>query len=140
MAVNPDHINAAFEAGAAILLSLNVWQLYHDKKVSGVKVSPTVFLTVWGGWNLYYYPSLGQDWSFFAGIAVVTVNAVWVSLAIFFNRKNRGGSAHVYALDERSKHMRDYLDLIEMSQRPPFPIQTRSIKASKGRAHIDDDG
>lgn len=72
----PDHVNAFFEGGGALLQTLNVRQLLHDKTVRGVHWGPLSFWTAWGCWNVVYYPSLGQWWSFAGGVSVVAVNAV----------------------------------------------------------------
>ena len=59
-----DAINAAFEGGMVFVLGRSVLQLYRDKRVAGLHWSLVAFTTTWGAWNLYYYPSLGQWWSF----------------------------------------------------------------------------
>ena len=88
----PDTINGVFELGSAVMLLLNVRMLLRDRKVSGVHWAPTAFFTVWGIWNLWYYPSLGQWMSFAGGCAIVVVNTVWLALAIRFSR-NSGNPA-----------------------------------------------
>lgn len=72
-----DTINALFELGGSLLIWLNVRTILKDKVVKGVFWPVNVFYTLWGVWNMYYYPSLGQSWSFWAGIGVVVGNAVW---------------------------------------------------------------
>lgn len=85
--VTQDYFNAMFEFVSSMLLMINVVRLYRDKKLAGVSIIPTVFFILWGVWNLYYYPSLNQTWSFVGGIFVVVVNAVWLVLAIYYRRK-----------------------------------------------------
>lgn len=75
---SPDHINGLFEAGGAIMLARNCLQLYRDKMVRGVHWAATAFFASWGLWNLYYYPSLGQWWSFTGGCALVSFNVFWL--------------------------------------------------------------
>jgi hypothetical protein len=87
--VTPDTINAVFEAGGAVATLWNVVRLVRDRRVSGVSVGSTVWWTCWGGWNLFYYPALAQWWSFASGIGVVTTNAAWVGLAMYYIRKAR---------------------------------------------------
>lgn len=82
-----DVVNAAFECMGAIALTRNVAALMRDKKVRGVSLAPTVFFTAWGFWNLYFYPSLGQWCSFFAGLLPAALNVCWLTLAIRY-RKN----------------------------------------------------
>lgn len=73
--------NAAFELGGALLIWLNVRQLLRDRQIRGVFWPVNLFYTLWGMWNLYYYPSLGQWLSFYAGLGVVLGNAAWCALA-----------------------------------------------------------
>jgi ABC-type transport system involved in cytochrome c biogenesis permease subunit len=85
----PDLVNGSFELFGGILNILNIFELVKKKRVMGVSVIPVIFFTLWGIWNLYYYPHLGQRFSFKGGIAVVIVNTVWVALAIYYNKKNK---------------------------------------------------
>lgn len=85
--MTPDQINAVFEFLSAVFISMNVRRLYRDKKVAGVSLWPTAFFTSWCVWNLYFYPALGQWWSFGAGILIGLVNATWLTLAVYYNGK-----------------------------------------------------
>lgn len=85
--MTPDHINAVFEGGGAVLLCLNVRRLYQDKRLQGVSLVPTVWWNIWGFWNVYYYAALVQPLSFWAGIGVVTLNTIWVGLALYYRHK-----------------------------------------------------
>jgi hypothetical protein len=85
--LTPDTINAMFEAGAAALLCMNVRRLWIDKKLSGVAFWPVVWFNVWGAWNLYYYRSLDQRASWFAGMAVFAVNTAWVAMAVYYGTR-----------------------------------------------------
>lgn len=87
--MTPDLINGLFEFGGAAFNFLNIQAIWRDKKVRGVSVVPSTFFTAWGFWNLYYYPSLDQWWSFTGGLAIVTMNTVWVVLALYYGRKDR---------------------------------------------------
>jgi uncharacterized membrane protein YfcA len=82
-----DIINAVFELGGGILLILNCFKLHKDKQIKGISISVTAFFTVWGYWNLYYYPSLNQWFSLFGGILIVAANTVWVLMAIHYSKK-----------------------------------------------------
>lgn len=88
--MTPDLINGLFEFTGAIMLSRNVVQLHRDKMVKGVHWNATAFFTSWGLWNLYYYPALDQWWSFAGGLAIVSVNAVWLAQTFYYLRKNSG--------------------------------------------------
>lgn len=76
-----DLCNAVFELGGAMLIWLNVRQLWRDQQIRGVFWHVNVFYTLWGVWNMFYYPSLGQWLSFWAGLGVVLGNAAWCVLA-----------------------------------------------------------
>lgn len=83
----PDTINGAFEALAAVATWRNVLQLWRDKQVRGSYWPAWAFFTLWGVWNLFYYPFLGQWASFAGGVLLVTGNAVWTSLAVLYRRR-----------------------------------------------------
>jgi len=72
-----------------IFLWLNVLRLYRDKLVRGWDWRVMVFFTVWGFWNLYYYPHLDQWLSFVAGAFIAVTNAVYLALALYYIRKER---------------------------------------------------
>jgi hypothetical protein len=76
----PDLINGLFELFGAVSIWMNVWTILHHKQTRGVSKFSTAFFTTWGFWNLYYYPFLGQWMSFAGGMAIVSGNAVWLSL------------------------------------------------------------
>ncbi len=78
-----DAINGLFELAGAALVLLNVRALWRDRVLRGVHWGPTVFFTAWGLWNLVYYPSLSQWWSFAGGLALVIVNALWLGLLMY---------------------------------------------------------
>lgn len=82
-----DLINSLFELSAAGFLLLNVLQLRKDKEVKGVHILPTFVFSMWGIWNLFYYSSLNQWFSFVAGISVLIVNAWWLSMVFFYRKK-----------------------------------------------------
>lgn len=111
-----DVVNAIFEGGGAILLTMNVRRLYLDKKLAGVALPPTIWFNVWGAWNLYYYFAIGQRASWCAGMGVFLVNSAWVSLAIYYTRRKpaptrgewmqtRSGLAY-YPTDPRPEEVR----------------------------------
>ena len=82
--MNPDVINAAFEIGATAALSFHVQAIVRAKRVLGVSIVPIVFYQLWGGWNLFYYPALGQSLSFAAGVGVFAMNSVHVCLMLYY--------------------------------------------------------
>ncbi len=86
-----DLTNGSFEMIGSVMLSRNVWQLYTDKIVRGVHWWATAFFASWGFWNLGYYPSLDQWFSFTGGVVIVLVNTVWLGQMFYYNRKERQG-------------------------------------------------
>lgn len=76
-----DIINALFEAFGAYTAWRNFAQLYREREIKGVYWPMWGFFTMWGLWNVFYYPSLGQWFSFVAGVALLAGNAAWTVLA-----------------------------------------------------------
>lgn len=85
-----DLINACFEGGGAVLLTLNVRRILRDKSVQGISLIPTFWWTAWGFWNVAYYHAVACPVSMWAGVAVVSVNAVWVGLALHYKWRESG--------------------------------------------------
>lgn len=79
--MTPDMLNAAFEFVGALFLAADSRDLYRDKLLRGVYWPGRVFFASWGAWNVLYYPSIGQTFSFIAGLLVLAVNTVWCVLA-----------------------------------------------------------
>jgi len=84
-----DMINGIFEIAAGILIWANCYRVYKDKQVKGVSLLAVSVFVLWGYWNLYYYPFLGQWLSFIGGIMVVTANTVWVGMMMYYVRKEK---------------------------------------------------
>lgn len=82
-----DVINGLFESLGSIFILFSIIKLHKEKKVKGVDHKHIVFFTLWGFWNLYYYPSLNQSLSFVGGILIVIANVIWVSQIIYYERK-----------------------------------------------------
>ena len=74
----PDAINAGFEVFASVVSTLSLIAIYKAKRIIGVSPWPTVFFSVWGMWNLFYYPHLGQVWSTLAAGCMLGVNMIWL--------------------------------------------------------------
>lgn len=86
----PDFINGSFELLGTFAILGHVRQLWKDKNVAGVSIPATVFFASWGFWNLYYYPHLGQWWSFAGGIGIVLANILWISGMVYYSRHPGG--------------------------------------------------
>ena len=84
-----DFINGSFELVSGILVWLNVRAIYRDKTHKGVHLLPLSVFTIWGYWNMYYYPSLNQMCSLIGGIMVALANTVWVVMIVYYKRQGR---------------------------------------------------
>ena len=83
-----DFINSVgFEILSCLFLSFNIWSLYRDKIVKGISLSSGAFYATWATWNVFYYWSLNQPLSFWAGILVATLTTWWIVLAIYYKKK-----------------------------------------------------
>jgi len=63
-----DLINGSFELLGGFAICQSIFRVIKDKSVKGVSVPHVAFFSLWGFWNLYYYPTLGQMLSFWRGI------------------------------------------------------------------------
>lgn len=87
----PDLINALFESAGGLFILLNIRRILRDKMVRGFDWRVMAFFTVWGYWNIFYYPYLGQWLSFVAGIGIVAMNSIYVTLMLYYIRKEGRG-------------------------------------------------
>lgn len=83
-----DIINGCFEFGGSIAIWRNVFAIYKDKKFLGIRISPILFFTLWGYWNLYYYPSLHQTLSLLGGISITLANSIYVYLMVKYRKSD----------------------------------------------------
>lgn len=80
-----DHANALFELGGAFFVAwFSIRKLMRDREVKGVSWIHIAFFSAWGFWNLVYYPSLEQWWSFGAGLCLVVTNSIYAFLLIYY--------------------------------------------------------
>lgn len=79
-----DQFNGLFEFGGGLMILKSVFLLHQQKMVRGVSKLPVFFFTSWGFYNLFYYPHLGQWWSFSGGCVIVTVNAIWLAQIVYY--------------------------------------------------------
>ena len=79
--MNFDVINALFEAFGAYTAWANFFMLRRDQAIKGVYWPVWLFYSVWGMWNVIYYPALGQWFSFFMGLVLLAGNISWTILA-----------------------------------------------------------
>lgn len=73
-----DIANGLFELGGAFFLWKNVQAIRRDKTIQGVNWTPTIWFTAWGFFNLWFYPFNGLWLSFMGGVAIVTINSIWL--------------------------------------------------------------
>jgi len=84
-----DKVNALFELTGGVFVATHVLRLRHDKKVRGVSMMAVAFFTVWGAFNLIYYPALDQWWSALGASSVAIMNTVWLGQIIYYTRKEK---------------------------------------------------
>ena len=81
-----DLVNGAFETCGFFFILPSIIRLVQDKEVKGVSLIHAGFFWIWGLWNLYYYPSLNQQFSFYGGILLFTANTIWIVLLVYYDR------------------------------------------------------
>lgn len=82
-----DLINGSFEVLGAFFILPSIVKLHRDKAVRGVSWLHVSFFWAWGLWNLLYYPSLGQWWSFYGGVGVIAANTIWLGQLLYYSRR-----------------------------------------------------
>ena len=80
----PDLINGTFETLGGFAVLGHIRALLRDKQVKGVSWPVVVFFCLWGYWNLFYYPHLGQWYSFLGGMWLALTNTVWVAVMVYY--------------------------------------------------------
>lgn len=87
-----DFFNGMFEMMGAAFICRDIQLLKRHKTLKGKGVGSNLFFAAWGVWNLYYYPSLDQWFSFFGGACIVLANIVWFSLAVSYMKKEQSAA------------------------------------------------
>lgn len=82
--MSPDLINGLFELLGGIAVWANVRVILRDRHYAGFSPWTTVFFSGWGLWNCFYYPHLGQWWSFAGGLFICTGNFVYILCLYIF--------------------------------------------------------
>lgn len=82
--MNPDIINGCFEFAGAFVVLNHIRVLLKERAVAGVSVLSTFLFNLWGMWNVFYYPYLGQTVSFYGGLSLAIINAYYVYLLMRF--------------------------------------------------------
>lgn len=74
----PDIINGCFEAFASLFILNHARVLWKSKQAHGVSMLSTWYFMLWGVWNMWYYPHLGQYFSFAGGVVIVLAQLFWI--------------------------------------------------------------
>jgi len=81
-----DMINGLFETFGAVLVFNHCRVTLRDRAVKGVSITSSALFTLWGLWNLWFYPFLDQWYSFCGTCLLVSANALWVAMLLYFSR------------------------------------------------------
>ena len=84
-----DSINSIFELTGGLFVLLNVIRTYKDKGTKGVSMVAVLYFTLWGMWNLYYYPALGQWYSAIGATSVAGMNIIWLLQILYYRKAGR---------------------------------------------------
>lgn len=87
--MTPDQINGLFELTGGIAICFNIVRLYREKQVKGVAWQSMTFFALWAVWNLYFYPVLGQWWSFWGGVFMACALFTWIGQMVYYTRSKR---------------------------------------------------
>ena len=98
--IDKDAINGTFELAAGLFVLNHCRVLKAHKQVRGVSMLSVAFFTLWGLWNLYYYPALNQPLSFFGGLFVVAANAFYLGMALHYR-----GQETLNSIDEHQIYL-----------------------------------
>lgn len=82
-----DLINGCFESLGSLFILCSIVKLHRDKAVRGVSWITLTFFLTWGLWNLWYYPHLGQTFSFTGGCLIVLANGVYCAQLLYYGRR-----------------------------------------------------
>ena len=85
--VSPDLINSIFEGVAAVSVLISVRQILKDREVKGVAWLGCLFMPVWSFWNVYFYATLAQGWSFLAAVSMSIAETIYVVLLIYYSHR-----------------------------------------------------
>lgn len=85
MKLTMDQANAALEMGGAFLRTLDCIKLFQHKRFVGGHLGTALYFLLWGVFNVFFYPSLNQVWSFWAALALMVINGLWFVMAVYYN-------------------------------------------------------
>lgn len=87
--MTPDMYNALFEMFGGLLKIIDIVALYRHKEVKGISMLPVYFFVSWAAFNCWFYPSIGQYWSFIGGLFLFAANGIWVIMALYYKHSNQ---------------------------------------------------
>jgi len=90
-----DLLNGMFELVAGMFVILNIKQLNKDKEVKGISPISVIFFTMWGFWNVIFYPMNGFIWSFIGGLFIFVLNVFWVIQILYYKKNPRGSDKNI---------------------------------------------
>ena len=85
-----DVINGLLEFVGGVALWANVRRLLIDREVKGVQWQSVSFFWAWAAWTIYWYPALGQWWSFVGACWMLAANTAWMGLLIYYSYNPKG--------------------------------------------------
>lgn len=83
--MGPDLFNGVLQLGGACFVLVSIVKLSRDRLVRGISWLHATYFTLWGFWNLYYYPHLGQWFSLAGGAVLVATNTVWLIQLLYWS-------------------------------------------------------
>jgi uncharacterized membrane protein YfcA len=84
-----DILNGMFEIGGGIAIIISIMKLYKDKIVRGVSWLHVAFFSLWGLWNIIFYPIYGAWFSFAGGVFLLTTNVTYTTMLIYYTVKEK---------------------------------------------------
>jgi len=84
---SPDIINSAFLILGSFFVILSIIKAWRTREIRGINPLTPAFFLLWSIWNVYFFFTLAVWISFFASIAFMLVNAVWLYLVFKFGDK-----------------------------------------------------
>jgi hypothetical protein len=82
-----DTINSLFEISAGFIFWFNIVEITIDKQVKGISFCACIYFLIWAYWNIYYYFSIGQTYSFWGAVFLAMPNTIWILLVMKYKRK-----------------------------------------------------
>jgi len=91
--ITNDFINGGFELCGGLMIIPSILNLLKTKSADGVALSTVTFFTIWGLWNIYYYPAMDQPLSAAAAMMLTAANMTWWALVFKYKVINKREAA-----------------------------------------------